>query len=310
MPNITEQLEVVQFYTPSDPYYFEVDNRPLTNLANNINLLARNADDSAGRSARSEMAAASTALALCGVGEPARTTCGGYVGEYKLPGGLDIDIGYGFGTWFTTVSGSVDVQVPYIGVHDEARRVNVSVSPGTDGYVRRTEIWAIPTDATTSSRVPSGESEIREVDIITQVTPDYDATAGYIMSPPSTSAIHLMDIVVPERSVALSEDMITLRYMKTFEQTSNPLASAKADYVHHVVELTGSTPRDLVIPLAGSDINVNQIDACEVFLQGVNQFYWLYSPGANTITVTDKNGTPAQISSDVEVRVRQLTLSL
>lgn len=48
-PQTPDSLTEVRFFTPFDPYYYEVDNRPLTDLETNINAVASKGSDSGRR---------------------------------------------------------------------------------------------------------------------------------------------------------------------------------------------------------------------------------------------------------------------
>lgn len=51
VPQNSSSLTAVRYYTQFDPYFYTVDNRPLTDLASNINLISQGGGDSARRAA-------------------------------------------------------------------------------------------------------------------------------------------------------------------------------------------------------------------------------------------------------------------
>ena len=55
---VTESLVPIRFHTSLDPYYYTVDNRPLEDINDSLLIIASAADESAGGSERSSLAAA------------------------------------------------------------------------------------------------------------------------------------------------------------------------------------------------------------------------------------------------------------
>lgn len=61
------KLTAVRFYTPLDPYYYTVDNRPLQDLHQNMLTICNELDLVTGGADRSALGAAATAMSIIGL---------------------------------------------------------------------------------------------------------------------------------------------------------------------------------------------------------------------------------------------------
>lgn len=290
---IENQLADVRFYGPLDPYYYTVDNRPLTDLDNNIRLLASATDASAGSAERAALGVATAAYSQLGYGkivggDPIRQGQGMFSSNYELFGST-LQITHGYLVHPVDRGGIPSYVEPVVAIHDAVTSITPQVGRG--GTVQVTY-----RDSTNSDRVPSGQSPV-QVAVVTFK----QGTGPGIFPIPDANNIAIMHIDVPPGATQLEEQYITKINMKTVAETSDLIGRSKITYTSHVLTMSSGAT---TINLSSTPIDNTRIDSVEVFVQGVNQFDWTYNSGSNQIVLA------APLSESAEVRVRQSNLEL
>lgn len=266
---VVEDLVDVQFYTALDPYYYVVDNRPLQNLDTNIRLVAAASDAAAGGSNRSALGAAAAAYGILGFGQVVdahQKGIGRFAGTYVVSG---FQLNFGHGLMTVRVDNGGGYIEPALAIHD-------ALTTQTLAAGRAWTIQARSRQSTVDDRIPSGDSPTLVAEISVKQSANLTPVA------PDTDNIELMTVIIPPGATEILPEHITLVDMKTIEQTSNALGEAKIKYNVLESDLVSSTQN---INLAGSAIVPTDIDAVEVFVQGVNQFGWNYNSTANQIVL-------------------------
>lgn len=299
---VFEDLEAVEYYTALDPYYYTVDNRPIQNLDNNVQLVAQAVDDFTGGANRSALAAASAGYALTGAGNSLYGP-GSYIGDYSYVG-FSLTHAYGFGTWLI-LDGARGIEVPNLAVHDQADTFQM-IPPPSNAQDATYFVLATRRAPTASDFVPTANSPIWVLEIASQVT--YHAV-GTSPTPPALdgSTIILMAVTVPFGAASLDDATISLYNMKTTAQTSD-ISQSTVKYNTQIVTVpAGSSNVPIQVGGGADPIDLTDPGSIEVFLQGVNQFDWTADAAAGSITLSEVVSTG---DSQAAVRVRQATLSL
>lgn len=290
---VLDQLEDVQFYTPTDPFHYTVDNRPLKNLDDNIRLVAAASDASSGSAGRAALASATMAYSQLGYGKivagnPVYQGQGMFSADYETFG-FELRIKHGFLVYPVSLGGTVDYVEPNVAIHDAVTTIIPQAGRGGTLQVAYR-------DSTVDDRIASGNSTI-QVAVITFK----QGTSPGVFPLPDAGNVVLMHIDVPSDATQLLEDYITTVNLKTISQTSDLLGTSKIVYNSHVVTLPSGSR---TINLSGSDIDTTSVDSIDVFVQGVNQFNWTYNSASNQILLEDT------LVDSAEVRVRQSVLQL
>mgnify|MGYP003642808816 CR=1 FL=1 len=299
MADVIDSLESVNFYTPLDPYYYTVDNRPLLELDRNITLVAGAADASIGEGKRAALGSAAVAQAITGVGE---NGTGAAVGSYDLTiGGLTLDILHGFGTFMVAGTDTINTyQKPQLAVHDRITRLSSFVQ-GNDTYSSVYVVqmsWREPLD---TDKVGTTSSDTKVAEITAVRTGDINIDDPIVEYIPAPGYIVLMYVVIPSGTNILTEDNIVLKNFRTIGQTSSLEKYAEVDYQMYTI--SGSNGQQ-TLDLSASNIDINRSKSIEVFVDGVNQFDWV----ANSINSSIQLNSP--LTSAATIKVRQANLSL
>lgn len=151
MANTASKLRDVRFYTSLDPYYYTVDNRPLQDIAENMNTLCREIDLIIGGSDRAAHAAASVASAS--IGENV------LIADLEFPGGLLLNVLSGY----LLTSSPYDVntptfKVPKLALHDTPTQFLDIAASTTPGRKVKYLLQGRMDEPTPDSRIPASYS--------------------------------------------------------------------------------------------------------------------------------------------------------
>lgn len=308
--NLVDDLVDVEYYTSMDAYYYTVDNRPLVNLDDNIRLVAQAVDDLSGSSDRAALAATAAGYALINYSTPLLPAGGNFVGSWSSIG-LDLKMEYGFSIQGVNDATTSFVQ-PKLGVHNK-NTVFPLLGGSSSGFARAFLVYATVRSSGTGDEYPSGTSSISAIDLGITQSPaySYDPSDPFanasIPNTPNGTEIPLMRICVPFGIIDIGAHLSSLpshlEYvnMRTIEEVSNPMGSAKLTYVEDEGNIASGSDSITIVNTA-IDFQGNP-EAIELFIDGNNQFDFGLNTSTGQITL------PSPVVSNAIYRVRQLQIS-
>jgi hypothetical protein len=285
-----DSLTLVRYYVENDPYHYTTDNRPLADLDDNIRLVAEGLDSQTGSSKRAALAATLNGYAKLG----GRGVLGSHI-TYSNSLLLDLSFSYGIFLLTETIE-SISTSVPLMAVHDKTTRFTNIAPAANAGNAVKYLVQATYREPISTDRVASGDSMIKVLTFSIKNSNEYPMSGAAPSISPDVGRIPVMEIIVPYGTTTLNNAIISYLEYKTLQQASNISATTRIDYVHYTTSLT--TGQSL-IPLSGTSIDTSNIDAVEVFLDGVNQFDWTWNSGTNNIVLS------SAVTSATSARVRQ-----
>lgn len=291
--SVKQNLKQVRYYMPQDPYTSEVDNRPLRDLGENIDLVATAIDNSAGAAARASLSNTALAYSLTG-GE-------GYIGDFIASNNsLQLDFTFGYGIFMNTVEiDGIDTPVPTLSVHDRTTRFTDITPAANPGNAVKYLIQGKSRPSRDDDRVSSSDSAIEVLSLSVKNSNEYPVSGAEPSLSPDIGAIPLLEITVPYGTNRLDQATIKRLRLKTIDRVSDVPATVKIDYLYHTANISSGNDE---IALSSSGLDLTNMTAVEVFLDGVNQFEWTFNSGNSTIKLAEA------VVSDATVRIRQTVL--
>lgn len=171
MATTQSKLKQVRYYTGLDPYYVDVDNRPLQDISDNLNILADQLDITKGSFNRGSLAAAAIGIQF--------STDQAFVGNLYFPGGLNMNILFGY--LIQTIPFDIDnpfFRVPTMAIHDEPTNLVNLAAPSVVGKNIKYLVQGYMEEATATSIVPGVDSLTKVARFSLKSSGEYDDTAA------------------------------------------------------------------------------------------------------------------------------------
>lgn len=202
MATTQSKLKQVRYYTNLDPYYVDVDNRPLKDISDNIGILADQLDITKGAFNRGSLAAASIGIQF--------STDQAFVGNLYFPGGLNLNILFGY--LVQTIPFDIDnpfFRVPTMAVHDEPTNLVNLAAPGTAGKSIKYLVQAYMEEATAASIVPGVDSLTKVARFAIKSSGEYTSTDAEPIMQPDTGNTACFSFVIKFGQTSLTKNDIT-----------------------------------------------------------------------------------------------------
>lgn len=287
------KLTPVRFYTPLDPYYYTVDNRPLQDMHQNILTVCNELDLVTGGADRSALGAAAAAMSIIGVDQ--------FAGLLSFPGGLRLKFNFGY-----MVQGAIidaqdpEFKIPVLGVHDKPTTFSNIQASSTPGRRIKYLVQARLDEPTENDRVPSNNSLIKVCRLSIKNTAEYVETSTEPGLAPDSGQIPVLSFTLAYGQTSLAATDVTLLNMKDMNKliqigTQGPIAlsDARLQRVRHEVSLAKGDQVINVAAVAGLDLSLGK-DSLEVYVSGLYQTYFTLNTTAKTISLGGpmvQNGT-------------------
>lgn len=287
------KLTPVRFYTPLDPYYYTVDNRPLQDMHQNILTVCNELDLVTGGADRSALGAAAAAMSIIGVDQ--------FAGLLSFPGGLRLKFNFGY-----MVQGAIidaqdpEFKIPVLGVHDKPTTFSNIQASSTPGRRIKYLVQARLDEPTENDRVPSNNSLIKVCRLSIKNTAEYVETSTEPGLAPDSGQIPVLSFTLAYGQTSLAATDVKLLNMKDMNKliqigTQGPIAlsDARLQRVRHEVSLAKGDQVINVAAVAGLDLSLGK-DSLEVYVSGLYQTYFTLNTTAKTISLGGpmvQNGT-------------------
>lgn len=202
MATTQSKLKQVRYFTNLDPYYVDVDNRPLKDIMDNVGILADQLDITKGSFNRGSLAAASIGIQF--------STDQAFVGNLYFPGGLNLNILFGY--LVQTIPYDIDnpfFRVPTMAVHDEPTNLVNLAAPGATGKSIKYLVQAYMEDATAQSVVPGVDSLTKVARFSIKSSGEYTSTSAEPILYPDTGCTACFTFVIKFGQTSLTKNDIT-----------------------------------------------------------------------------------------------------
>lgn len=202
MATTQSKLKQVRYYTNLDPYYVDVDNRPLKDISDNIGILADQLDITKGAFNRGSLAAASIGIQF--------SMDQAFVGNLYFPGGLNLNILFGY--LVQTTPFDIDnpyFRVPTMAVHEEPTNLINLAAPGTAGKSIKYLVQAYMEEATAASIVPGVDSLTKVARFAIKSSGEYTSTNAEPIIYPDTGNTACFSFVIKFGQTSLTKNDIT-----------------------------------------------------------------------------------------------------
>jgi len=278
MSTTQSKLKQVRYYTNLDPYYVDVDNRPLKDIMDNMNILADQLDITKGSFNRGSLAAASIGVQF--------SANEGFVGNLYFPGGLSLNVLFGYLIQSVPYdNNNTFFRVPTMAVHDSPTNLTNVAAPVTAGKNIKYLLQGYMEEADATSIVPGVDSLTKVCRFALKSSGEYTATGAEPIIYPDTGNTAVLSFIVKFGQTALTEENIVginwvdqsnisdlvngqsqtklekARFAKARANITVPLGSK-------IVDLSGRSDFDWSLGK----------DSFEVFLTGVNQVNFSIDP--------------------------------
>lgn len=287
------KLTPVRFYTPLDPYYYTVDNRPLQDVHQNILTVCNELDLVTGGADRSALGAAAAAMSIIGVDQ--------FAGLLSFPGGLRLKFNFGYMVQGANIDAQdPEFKIPVLGVHDKPTTFSNIQASSTPGRRIKYLVQARLDEPTENDRVPSNNSLIKVCRLSIKNTAEYVETSTEPGLAPDSGQIPVLSFTLAYGQTSLAATNVKLLNMKDMNKliqigTQGPIAlsDARLQRVRHEVSLAKGDQVINVAAVAGLDLSLGK-DSLEVYVSGLYQTYFTLNTTAKTISLGGpmvQNGT-------------------
>lgn len=202
MATTQSKLKQVRYYTNLDAYYVDVDNRPLKDIGDNLNILADQLDITKGSFNRGSLAAAAIGIQFA--------TDQAFVGNLFFPGGLNLNILFGY--LIQTIPYDIDnpyFRVPTMAIHDEPTNLVNVAAPKTTGKSIKYLVQGYMEEATATSVVPGVDSLTKVARFSLKSSGEYDSTAAEPIMYADSGCTGVVSFVVKFGQTGLTANDIT-----------------------------------------------------------------------------------------------------
>lgn len=202
MATTQSKLKQVRYYTNLDPYYVDVDNRPLKDMTDNINILADQLDITKGSFNRGSLAAAAIGIQFA--------TDQAFVGNLYFPGGLNLNVLFGY--LIQTIPFDIDnpyFRVPTMAIHDSPTNLTNLAAPKTVGTSIKYLLQGYMEEATALSIVPGVDSLTKVARFSIKSSGEYASTAAEPIMYPDTGCTAVLSFVIHYGQTNLTANDIT-----------------------------------------------------------------------------------------------------
>ena len=287
------KLTAVRFYTPLDPYYYTVDNRPLQDLHQNMLTICNELDLVTGGAGRSALGAAATAMSIVGLDQ--------FAGLLSYPGGLRLKFMFGYMVQSQIIDPQdPDFKIPVLGIHDKPTTFSNIQASSTPGRRIKYLVQARMDEPTENDRVPSNNSLIKVCRLSIKNTAEYVETGNEPGLAPDSGQIPVLSFTLGYGQTSLTAADIKMLNMKDMSKliaigTLGPvsLADSRITKIRHEVSLAKGDQVINVGAVAGMDLGLGK-DSIEVYVSGLYQTTFTINATAKTVSLGGpmvQNGT-------------------
>lgn len=278
------KLTAVRFYTPLDPYYYTVDNRPLQDLHQNMLTICNELDLVTGGADRSALGAAATAMSIVGLDQ--------FAGLLNYPGGLRLKFLFGYMVQSQIIDPQdPDFKVPVLGIHDKPTTFSNIQASSTPGRRIKYLVQARMDEPTANDRVPSNNSLIKVCRLSIKNSAEYVETGTEPGLAPDSGQISVLSFTLGYGQTSLTAADVKLLNMKDMSKliaigALGPvsLSDARIAKVRYEVSLAKGDQVIDVSKVAGLDLSLGA-DSIEVYVSGIYQTYYTVNATAKTISL-------------------------
>lgn len=299
MATTQSKLKQVRYYTQLDPYYVDVDNRPLKDISDNIGILADQLDITKGSFNRGSLAAAAIGIQFA--------TDQAFVGNLYFPGGLNLNVLFGY--LIQTIPYDIDnpyFRVPTMAIHDEPTNLVNVAAPTTTGKNIKYLLQGYMEEATASSIVPGVDSLTKVARFALKSSGEYDEDAAEPIMYPDTGNTAVLSFVIKYGQTSLTKnDIQEIHWVDQSNisdlvtgQSKTKLENAR--FIKYRASQTVVKGSKLVDLSKNTDIDLSYgKDSLDVFVSGVHQTNYSIDTVNHTVILG------GELAYDTEVTVVQ-----
>lgn len=287
------KLTAVRFYTPLDPYYYTVDNRPLQDLHQNMLTISNELDLVTGGADRSALGAAATAMSIIGLDQ--------FAGVLNYPGGLRLKFMFGYMVQSQIIDAQdPDFKIPVLGIHDRPTTFSNIAASTTPGRRIKYLVQARLDEPTENDRVPSNNSLIKVCRLSIKNTAEYVDTGTEPGLAPDSGQVAVLSFTLAYGQTSLTAADIKLLNMKDMNKLIQigalgpvSLADARLTKIRYEASLAKGDQVINVAAVPGLDLTLGN-DSLEVFVSGIYQTYFTVNTTNKTVSLGGpmvQNGT-------------------
>lgn len=301
MSSTSSKLIPIRFYTQLDPYYFDVDNRPLKDIYDNLTIISDQMDLTKGSFNRGSLAAAAIGVQF--------TASEGFCGNLYFPGGLSLNILFGYLIQSVQFNNQNPFfRVPTLGVHDSPTNLTNLAAPRTVGKAIKYLLQGYLEEATETSQVPGVDSLTKVARFQVKASTEFDPAGAEPIIYPDGGNTAILSFVIKYGQTSLVETDITpINWvdMSNISDMVNGNSQTKLEKArfrkarHTQVLLKGSSRVTISSP--DFDFTLGK-DSFDVFLTGVHQTEFSVDP-INRLVILG-----GEVGYDTEVTVLQTSI--
>lgn len=301
MAKTSSHLKQVRFYEALDPYYYEVDNRPLRDLWDNLGIISEQIDITRGGFNRGSLAAASIGVQF--------TANEGFVGNVHFPGGLSLVMLFGYLIQTRQFDNQhPQFRVPTQAVHDAPTDLLNLAAPTKAGEKIKYLVQGYMEPATETSLVPAVDSLTEVARFQVKSVTFKDGEAEPVIYPDDKNTAIFSFVISYGQKLLTEEDLKPINWvsMKDIAGLVNGSAQTKIEKARirkHRAEVLvpkGSKYVDLK-NAPDMDLSLGE-DSFDVYISGV------YQKNFELDTENRRIVLGGEVTYDVKVQVTQFTL--